>query len=266
VTLIPHPEVVNGHPKVLIIGHGWVGQHIHAYFTGADWVDESGEIHADGEPHEHYDLGFICVPTPPLESGRCDTSIVREAYARWSDRVDWFCIKSTVEIGTTRGLGDNVCFSPEYVGETLGHPLADPDRQPFIILGGLERVTREFAEAWTLVTHANTRIYQVDAETAELCKLMENSWLATKVTFCNEFFDLAERMGLDYNVLREIWLADPRITRSHTYVYRDNRGFGGKCLPKDVTNLVKYFEQEWLHTPRLMAFVLDYNERLREGG
>jgi UDPglucose 6-dehydrogenase len=68
---------------------------------------------------------------------------------------------------------------------------------------------------------------------------MENAFYATKVTFCNEWFDIARTFGVDYNELRETWLADPRISRDHTFVYPDNRGFSGKCLPKDTSAIVK---------------------------
>jgi UDP-glucose 6-dehydrogenase len=121
-------------------------------------------------------------------------------------------------------------MSPEYLGETLGHPMVEIARDPFIILGGESEVTKVFAEAWTTVTNSHTRIYQVSGKTAELCKLMENSFLATKVMFCNEFFTLAKEIGVDYNILREIFLLDSRVGRSHTYVFDDNRGFSGKCL------------------------------------
>jgi len=49
---------------------------------------------------------------------------------------------------------------------------------------------------------------------------------------------------LDYNQLREIWLADPRMGRSHTFVYENNRGYGGACLPKDVQSLIVQAKQQ----------------------
>jgi len=214
----PHPEVVNQQPSVLIVGYGHVGHQMAAYFTEADYVDEDGVIRrvcddtpVDGCPG--YDLGFICVPTPPCEDGRCDTSIVREAWEKWRSVAMYWCVKSTVTPGTTESLGPNVCFSPEYYGETLGHPLADPSKETFVILGGSAEVTRAFATAWSLVTNSYTRIYQTDARTAELCKLMENAWIAVKVSFCNEMFDLAELAGVDWHTLRELWLADLRVSR-----------------------------------------------------
>lgn len=264
----PHPEVVNEQPRVLIVGYGHVGRQMARYFTEADYVDEDGVIRrvADGEPVEGcpgYALGFICVPTPPCADGHCDTSIVQRAFDTWRSIAMYWCVKSTVPPGTCDRLGPNVCFSPEYYGETLGHPLTGVNREIFVILGGPPHVTQAFAFAWTLVTHANTRIYQTTAKTAELVKLMENSWLATKVAFCNQFYDLAWAAGVDWNQLRELWLADPRITRSHTYVYPANRGFAGKCLPKDTASLCQWARD--LGEPAvLMEMVRAYNDHLRE--
>lgn len=73
---------------------------------------------------------------------------------------------------------------------------------------------------------------------AEMAKYMENTFFATKVTFCNQFYDLCLAMDVDYNKVRETWLLDPRIGRSHTFVYPDNRGYGGSCLPKDTAAII----------------------------
>ncbi len=266
-------DVLNKHPTTLLIGYGWVGQFIGKYFTEAHWVDESGKFHrvSDNEEVEglgHYSLAFIGVPTPMLESGQCDTSIVESVVEKYCGLVDYFCCKSTIEIGTVDRLSEKyktkICMSPEYVGETLGHPLLGANPETFVILGGEKKVTNVFAEAWTLVTNACTKIYQVSGKTAELCKLMENSFIATKVMFMNEFFALAEKIDVDYNELREIFLADPRMSRYFTYVYRNNRGFSGKCLPKDLNNLAHHFRFVEGEPAYLIEFLLKRNAELRK--
>lgn len=272
-------DVLNKHPSTLLVGYGWVGQYIGKYFTEAHWVDEKGVFRKVSDnkkvrPLERYKLGFIGVPTPMLDSGRCDTSIVRGVVDKYCGIVDYWCNKSTVEVGTMDSLREDIrekygiklkiCMSPEYVGETLGHPLTEARRDTFIILGGDRETTRVFAEAWTLVTNSYTKIYQVSAKTAELCKLMENSFIACKVMFLNEFFELAESIDVDFNILREIWLADPRVSRSHTYVYRHNRGFSGKCLPKDLNNLAWYFRKIVKKPALLIEFLLKRNTQLRQ--
>ena len=269
----PHPEVVNRLPSILIVGYGHVGQQIGKLFTAAAYMDVNDAMRwvsgdnpvIDPGPEQvlHFDLGFIAVPTPEGPGGRCDVSIVRQAYGRWKGWARYWCIKSTVEVGTTESLGSNVCFSPEFYGETVGHPLADPANQTFVILGGPPEVTRAFATAWTLATNSYTRIHQTDARTAELCKLMENSWIATKVSFCNQFYDLAALAGVDWHELRELWLADPRVSRSHTYVYKSNRGFGGACIPKDTAGLCAWARERGMPA-ELIEAVRAYNRGLRE--
>lgn len=265
-------DVLNKHPTTLIVGYGWVGQYIGKYFSEAHWVDENSVFHRVSDnkvikPLDKYQLGFIGVPTPMLESGRCDTSIIEAVVNKYCGKVDYWCCKSTVEVGTMDMLsekyGVNICMSPEYVGETLGHPLTEPSKNTFIILGGNKEVTKVFAEAWTLVTNSYSKIFQVSAKTAELCKLMENSYIATRVMFLNEMFDLAESIRVDFNELREVWLADPRVSRSHSYVYRDNRGFSGKCLPKDLNNLAWYFRYVVKFPALFIEFLLKRNAEYR---
>jgi UDPglucose 6-dehydrogenase len=286
VELAPHPEVVNHHPRTLIVGWGHVGRQVGRWFAQADYVDVDGVVQwrdavippnpkvfavaktlpctgglRGGTGGAGYELGFVCVPTPQGEGGSCDTSLVREAFARWGGAARYWCVKSTVSMGTTESLGPNVCFGPEFYGETVGHPLREV--LPFVILGGPSEVTRVFATAWTLVTNSELRIYQTDSRTAELCKLMENAWIATKVSFCNQFYELAALAGVDWHELRELWLADPRVSRSHTYVYPDNRGFGGKCIPKDTANLCAWARQAG-GAAELIEAVRAYNARLRD--
>ena len=110
--------------------------------------------------------------------------------------------------------------------------------------------------------HADTKFCQTDLKTAELVKYAENAWLGTKVTFCNEFYEIAKTLGVDYNELRELWLADERINRSHTLVYPDKRGFSGKCLPKDIHAIVKKLE-EIGYEPKFIKKTLEENERLK---
>lgn len=275
----PHQDIINKITSVLLIGYGWVGQFLGTYFKEAYWTDEQEKIYRvkdnspveknDPDYHRKYQFAFINVPTPMLSSGRCDTSIVEKAVKNWHHRVRYFCIKSTIELGATNQLIKKykikACFSPEYVGETIGHPLTEPKQDTFVILGGEKEVTQKFAELWTLVTNSYSRIYQTSSRAAELCKLMENSWIGTKVIFCNEFFDLAEAEGIDFNELRELWLADFRVSRSHTYVYRNNRGFSGKCLPKDLNNLVYYYRKiNKKSFPHLIDFILKYNAKVRQ--
>jgi len=222
----------------------------------------------EAEQQERWEVAFISTPTPMQPNGYCDTSIVEKAVKEWAPYVDLFIVRSTVPPGTCDWLAQTyktrVVFQPEYVGETLGHPNTEVIRDPFVILGGKPEDTKAAARAWSKVLHPNARIRQVSSETAELCKYMENCFLGVKVLFVNEFRQLAENMGVDFLELREAWLDDPRIGRSHTFAYKENPGFSGKCLPKDL-NAIAVFAREFGKSPlKLIEAALQINAEMRK--
>ncbi len=223
--------------QVGIVGYGAVGQALARLFPDAAVHDPPQGIEGL-EAVNAARIAFICVPTPAGEGGACDTSLVEDAVAAVASEVIVIC--STVPPGTTDRLAarfqKRVVFQPEYgPGEAPGHPYRDLAAIPWITLGGPREWVRPVIELYQGVLDSRLAIHQTDATTAELAKYMENAFLATKVAFCNEFYDIAGALGVDYHELREVWLADPRIGRSHTWVHADDRGFGGRCLPKDLS-------------------------------
>lgn len=268
-----HSDVINKQPQTLLIGYGWVGQHIAKYFTEAYWTDENKEIHkvSDNSVDERdrsFDLAFVQVPTPMNPDGSCDTSYVFNAVETWAAKVSIFVIRSTVTPGTCHKLKEayplnQFVFQPEYIGETVGHPNLEPKRDPFIILGGDPWATRIVVDFWATVLNANATYYQVSVLEAEIVKYMENSFLGIKVLFVNEFAQLCKKVGADFYKVREAWLADPRIGRSHSMAFEDNPGFSGKCLPKDINSIVHYSKKAGKPL-NLMDAALKINAKMRE--
>ena len=82
---------------------------------------------------------------------------------------------------------------------------------------------------------------------------MENCWIATKVTFCNEFADIAKKFDISYSELRECWIADKRVSPSHTLVYPEQPFYNSHCLNKDIPALIYMCEQEGIETPLIKA-------------
>ncbi len=233
--------------KIGIVGYGVVGRALSKLFGNEDGTAgvQVYDKYARGlntasrkAAIQACDLVFVAVPTPEGPGGACDVSAVEEV-------VSWvgppMCLKSTVPPGTVDRLvsttGKKICFSPEYVGETRWHPWKGIESHGFVIVGGERKVCDLVVTAYQAHLGPLVRYYMTDARTAELCKYMENSFLATKVAFVNQFYDLAQAYGVDYHQLREIWLADERIGRSHTIV-TEERGYRGRCLPKDVAAII----------------------------
>jgi UDPglucose 6-dehydrogenase len=135
--------------------------------------------------------------------------------------------------------------------EGIPHP-TDMKLHRALIFGGERMAVEKVVSFFTRVRGPFGEYRITDSTTAELTKYMENAWIATKVTFCNEFYDIANVYGVSFNELRELWLTDGRVGRSHTLVYPNKRGFDGKCIPKDTTAIYlstkkKGYDSRFLH-------------------
>ena len=66
---------------------------------------------------------------------------------------------------------------------------------------------------------------------------MENAFLATKVSFCNQFYEICQKENINYEELRELFILDKRMGGSHTFVYKDKPYWDSHCLNKDVPHI-----------------------------
>ncbi len=242
--------------RTLVIGHGVVGGNVATDLAAIepDVYDKYKGI--DGRVGR-YDVAFVCVDTP-LVGGRLDTAEVDSAIRENDAEV--FVVKSTVPVGATRALlestGKRVVFSPEYYGATQHNRNFDFD---FTILGGPREDCVLVVQLLQRVYDGRHRFAITDPETAELAKLMENAWIATKVSFCDQMYDIAESEGVCYEELRELFLMDPRVSPSHTFVPREHPYWDSHCLNKDVPELANS------HDAPLIDAVVGFNDGRKQG-
>ncbi|MEX2007372.1 MAG: hypothetical protein WD992_01225 [Candidatus Levyibacteriota bacterium] len=259
--------------KVAIIGYGVVGKAMYALFPEALVLSSSKNpfLGKNGKALTYDDINksevaFICVPTPTDKDGNCDTSIVEEVVSKL--KTPLIIIRSTVEPGTTDRLKKKykkrIVFCPEYVGETVAHPLSDESIQQFIILGGDREDTNKAIEIFQQVYNASLKIRQLTAMEAEMTKYLENRHIAFTVAECNEAYDLCQKLGVDYNNVREaVFQDDPRMSPYWTFVYPNDRGFETKCIPKDIYAIVSYARRVGI--PMIITeAILKENEKWRE--
>ena len=223
--------------RVKIYGLGWVGRSVRKLFPEAAVVDPALNLNQDWP----CDVAFVCVPTP-LKNGTLDLSIVESVIRRAPEEL--IILRSTVLPGfCDRFANKNIVYQPEYLGETVGHPLFDETKVPFMILGGYSENRRRAIELYQGVYSANIRIRQVTNYEAEIIKLAENTSIAWKVAQCQELFDICSTAGVDYYIIREAVLGDdPRFNLWFSFVYPDKRGFESKCIPKDVYGFCAWAE------------------------
>ena len=251
---------------IAIIGQGYVGtafkELVKDYYNIVTYDPAFDEVY----PHEDISkcqLAVVCVPTPMADDGKCDTSIVEAAIERLNN--PHILLKSTISPGTTDRLrqktGKNITFSPEYIGEsTYFNPVHQTMKEtPFLIIGGPTEEIEYLFNIFEPIMGPYAHYFKCSAVEAEVIKYMENSFLATKVTFVNEFYEIAKTFGADWHAVREGWLLDERMGRAFSSVFAEKRGFGGKCLPKDVNGIVSASEKRG-YSPELLKQVLKSNE------
>lgn len=77
----------------------------------------------------------------------------------------------------------------------------------------------------------------------EVIKYFGNAFLATRVIFANQMYDLCNILGINYDRVIDAASKDKRIGGSHFDIFHDGyRGYSGKCLPKDVKALIQKAE------------------------
>lgn len=263
--------------KVGIVGYGVVGIGIHKLFKEAvTAIYDPVTGTSKKSDFNDLDLVVICVPTNAKKTGEADTSIVWDSLLWLSDviRKDTvILIKSTTPPNQLREmtkLYKHLVFSPEYMGEssyfTPFWQYPDPEdmkMHTWQTFGGKPKDTSRCIDIFIKAMGPHVKFHQTDIVTAGLAKYIENSFFAMKVTFCNEFYDIAKAHGVNYNELRELWLADPRICPMHTAVFPKDRGYGGKCFPKDTKAII--FESEKAgNKPSLMKMMDCVNTRFRK--
>lgn len=272
--------------EIGIIGFGVVGKGVYNLFKEDvkavydPYVEKSATpgVAREKSDFKDLDLVVVCVMTKEREDGSCDTSIVEESLS-WLHQMDFkglVLIKSAVVPSKIKEFlksfsGLRILVSPEYMGEsryfTPYWKYPDPvdmSSHTWQIFGGKKEDTSLCVDIFKRKMSVDTVFIQTDAMTASLCKYMENSFFATKVTFCNEWYNIASLYNIDYNELRECWLADPRINRNHTLVFPKDRGYGGKCFPKDVKAIIKD-AKDMGYSADLMKSVDKTNEKIRNG-
>lgn len=248
-----------------MIGAGIVGQAVASFFNGAKLYDKYKSMDTLDEVLDK-DIIFVCVPTP-YQNG-FDRSILEEVFAQiGADKKERIVvIKSTSAPGTTDYFQEmyphlRVLFNPEFLTQkTAESDFRKPDKQ----LIGFTGRSRPLAESVLEILPDAPYKKIMPAPAAELVKYAINTFYAAKVVFGNMLYDLAVALQVDYGQVKEAFVSDQRITDSHFDVFAGGyRGYGGKCLPKDLLALVDFAKKRGVDIG-LLEKVDEMNRKYRE--
>jgi len=244
--------------KIGIAGYGFVGQaHQSLLKDNHDIVisDPSYPEYAERLPND-VDAVIVCVATPQRDDGSCEMQHVYEVIEDAPDVP--ILIKSTISVEGWQMLVDTfpnamLNFSPEFL--RAASAVEDLRAMDLMLIGGIS------CNFWCKVFDVSCEI--ADPEQLILAKYARNSFLALKVSFFNQIYDLCKALNIEYGAVAHYTGMDSRITESHTQV-TEQRGFGGHCFPKDTAALIRTAQRDNVELSILREAV-EYNKRIRKG-
>lgn len=238
--------------KILIVGHGFVGQAVHYGFSNQQVtiVDPKYSglnptyLMEMPENIQEFELVFICVPTPMGADGSCNDSILKNVMGKikpFSNQL--IVIKSTVPPRQiAKYQRSNVVYNPEFLTErSAAEQFVDPQ---FHVIGGYYDKCKQLEQYYNNFSLCNPcPVHIMGLEEASFTKYAINSFLAMKVTFFNQLYDVTQGFNFE-NIIKAVG-SDKRIGQSHTKVpgFDRKRGYGGACFPKDTAAMIKDYPE-----------------------
>lgn len=236
-----------------IIGYGMVGKAVKNGFSKTSILISDpayNDLTIEYMCSKDVDAIFVCVPTPTDDTNyKILTDVLNTIKAQ--DYKGLVVVKSTVLPQYLEPY--DVLYNPEF----LSRATADNDfiNPPMVIIGGDADKAERLLEIYKTGSTVNLdKVFITTIENACMAKYCMNSFYATKITFMNQMYDVANTVGADWSEVTGILRNHPWMGTHHFEVPGPDgqRGFGGPCLPKDTEALTNEFEVPLLDTVLLL--------------
>jgi UDPglucose 6-dehydrogenase len=255
--------------KIGIIGVGMVGGTLAHGFQKIGHEVLKHDVKLDTSIVAVFDapIVFICVPTPQAENGSCDTSIVRRVISSLylSGYPGLIVIKSTVPPGTTDDIkaaypSIKLAFCPEFLREKTSYTDFIDDHE-VLITGTYYHSDADLIKQ----AHGNLPKQVVDLSPldAEFTKYFSNVFNALRVVFANQFYEVCEAAGANYQEVKNAVTKRSSIGHHYLDCNKSFREFGGNCLPKDSSAFAKFVDKLGLGHLKMFQRIVEDNEAIR---
>lgn len=225
--------------KFGILGYGYVGRATHlGLLKNVPIVIHDKLLGTSKENLKDSEVIFICVPTSTYDD--IDILIEEIKFLINQNPNCQIVIRSTLPLGTCerieRDLKIKIFYIPEFLRERFWEE--DCQRRPLIIgHSGLE------IPNWL----KDDDYQECSINEAEIVKLFSNNFAVMRIAFANLFYDLSNTVGADYDLIKKMYF---KVAHDQTYMevpgHDGTRGFGGKCLPKDLNFTIEILDQKGL--------------------
>jgi UDPglucose 6-dehydrogenase len=239
--------------RVGIIGYGYVGSAVAASYPDDKILINDPRYRLKSKSikklKEKCQAIFVCVPTPQSDTGECDTSILEGVMAKLEGYEGIVIAKSTASPQVYADLEQNYDLKLAHVPEFLTQARAKFDyvNPHKIVVGCREEIRQQVADVimTSAVNFERVNIEYCTIQEASFFKYLANTQLAIKVVVNNEYSQLAEHLGVNWDSVVNIARTDYRLGATHWAVPGPDgqRGFGGACFPKDTAALSYIAEQ-----------------------
>lgn len=197
------------------------------------------------------DLTFICTPEASVPD--VVENLVNEKVK------GLIVIKSTVPPGTTLAMMEkfniHICHNPEFLREKT--PFEDVLHPSSVVIG--QCCPQHAALLKQLYSPLNCPVVITQPNISETVKVTLNSYLATLISFWNEINRFSTGFGINTGDVAEIVKLNPRVSAYGTEFF--GAPFGGKCLPKDLDQLINSSHKVGVK-PQLLEAIKEFNRTL----
>jgi UDPglucose 6-dehydrogenase len=214
-----------------IVGYGIVGKATHKSLLKDKEVLIHDINHGSSlEDLKHCNTVFFCIPTSSTEDLDKLEEEIKSIKVINPDCI--VVIRSTVPVFFCKYIesliDESIYYIPEFLRERVWEQ--DCEKRPLIV-GLNSTVVPMFL--------AGQDCLYCSYQEAEIIKLFSNNMASARVVFANHFYDISQRVGADYSKVVEYYKHVEHNDQNYIDVNEKLRGFGGKCLPKDLDFLIQ---------------------------
>ena len=257
--------------KFSIIGNGFVGNALYEgmknHFDIKVFDIDTSKCKNSFEDCVDNDILFLCLPTPVFDDGTFNLEPLKDCISTIPAEKT-LIIKSTITPNAAHELismfpSHSFVFNPEFLTERTA--VEDFKNQKRIVLGSNNSISNDLIETLYKKVFPTCNYIKTDIDTACFIKYFCNCFFAAKVSLMNEFHQIAQKAGINWEDSMDGLMSSGWVNPMHTMVPGPDGhlGYGGKCFPKDVQAFNDYCKTIGVE-PKIQQAAWEKNLEIRE--
>lgn len=213
-----------------IIGYGVIGKVTHqVLFPNENVIIHDIKFNTNISDLFQSEIVFICIHYSDI----LEIKNIVSLFADKSPETE-IVIRSTVIPGFFNSIGGKLTYLPEFLRERNA---IDDAKNSSVLFYATNQENSKLEK----YDKFNYKLKKIEISELEILKLMSNNYYSMKVVFANHYYDICKNYKVDYDVVLDSFY-QVKNGQSYMEVNENLRGYGGKCLPKDINFAISIFE------------------------